>query len=208
MFRRFHKEKLGNKHEFWLLLMISFLMGITDEGLANQSVIKEKDLSPEEKLILAADDEIKKGNPRHAIEILLPLSQEGYSEALNMLGEIYHLQKDIQDYRLALHYYRQASDRGHKIAPNHLARMYLHGEGVKKDSKEALKWYIVSASRGYPLAQYNVGYCYEHGIGTEIKLERAGAWYGLAEKNAPGLLKDQFYGSGEGVTFLNKPQVQ
>ena len=53
----------------------------------------------------------------------------------------------------ALRLFRLAPNRGHRIAPFEIGRIYEKGLGVKADLSRALKWYRVSADRQYSKAR-------------------------------------------------------
>ena len=56
----------------------------------------------------------------------------------------------------ALRLLRLASNRGHRIAPFEIGRIYERGLGVKADPGQALKWYRVSADRQYSKARNKI----------------------------------------------------
>jgi uncharacterized protein len=60
-----------------------------------------------------------------------------------------------------MHWFLKSSEQGHAIAPNHIGRLYLNGEGVAKDPKEACKWYGLSAKRGDTAGKRNAQWCQE-----------------------------------------------
>jgi TPR repeat protein len=68
-----------------------------------------------------------------------------------------------RDPQAAMQWYLRALGQGHAVAPNHLGRLYLNGEGVKKDVREACKWYAVSAARGDLGGQKNAAWCKSKG---------------------------------------------
>ncbi len=51
---------------------------------------------------------------------------------------------------------RLASNRGHRIAPFEIDRIYEKGLGVKANPAQALKWYRVSADRQYSKARTKI----------------------------------------------------
>lgn len=91
----------------------------------------------------------------------LKKAESGNPNAQNHVGEILHFGKKgvPQNYLAAKYWYMKATDNGHKVAPNHLGRLYLNGEGVTKDEKEACKWYKVSADRGDKAGKANLAAC-------------------------------------------------
>jgi uncharacterized protein len=121
---------------------------------------------------------------------ILALAEKGDAEAQNKAGEMLHFGINTpQDFKGALTWYLKASAQSHPIAPNHIARLYLNGEGVSRDPKEAAKWYLLSAERGYAIAMYNVSKTYESGTGVTQDLKKAQEWLVKAEKTQPGIVK-------------------
>ena len=47
----------------------------------------------------------------------------------------------------ALRWLRRGAEGGHAIAAHTLGRVYLEGDGVKRDRQEALVWFIVADAR-------------------------------------------------------------
>jgi uncharacterized protein len=61
------------------------------------------------------------------------------------------LDRAFELFRYAATYFRNAD------AQYHLARMYLDGVGVKKDTRQAVNWLELAARKGHPLAQAVLG---------------------------------------------------
>lgn len=87
------------------------------------------------------------------------LAKNGNSDAQNLLGQYYHfgLGGLPVDFKEAKVWYEKSTKQGHPEAPNHLGRIYLNGEGVKKDKKKAKDFYYLAAKRGDVMALHN--YC-------------------------------------------------
>ena len=64
------------------------------------------------------------------------------------------------------HWYRQAAERGHPVAQDRLADLYMLGRGVARDDNEALRWYAQTAQQAYPHALCNLAYMQDEGLGT------------------------------------------
>src|SRR5579863_2827294 len=84
------------------------------------------------------------------------------------------------DYETAYRELAPAAAGGAPAAQYALARMYLSGEGVARDSANGLKWLREAATAGVGLAQYQLGACYELGIVTPQDYAEAARWYRLA----------------------------
>jgi TPR repeat protein len=75
--------------------------------------------------------------------------------AANRLGEYYHFHAVTRDFEKAKSFYLIASDFGHGLASNHLGRLFLNGEGVKRNEKKAQHYYELSCKQGYDLGCSN-----------------------------------------------------
>lgn len=64
-------------------------------------------------------------------------------------------------------WYRQAAKRGHPVAQDRLADLYMLGRGVPRDDGEALCWYARTAAQAYPHALCNLAYMQDEGLGTQ-----------------------------------------
>jgi uncharacterized protein len=109
---------------------------------------------------------------------------------------------DRGDFATAYRELAPAAAGGAPAAQYALARMYLSGEGVSRDSAEGLKWLRKAALAGVGLAQYQLGACHEMGIAVTQDYSEAARWYRLAaDRGVPaaqyrlGLL----YTNGAGV---------
>lgn len=91
--------------------------------------------------------------------------------------------KDKKDYKNALKYYKNASNKGDASAQIELGILYEKGLGTKKDIKKALAYYK-DAFKNYrddsqkDIAAYNIGLIYQYGKGNmEKDLKKAKYWY-------------------------------
>ena len=64
------------------------------------------------------------------------------------------------------HWYRQAAERGHPVAQDRLADLYMLGRGVPRDDVQALHWYARTAAQAYPHALCNLAYMQDEGLGA------------------------------------------
>jgi TPR repeat protein len=87
---------------------------------------------------------------------------------------------DRGDYETAYRELAPAAAGGAPGAQYNLARMYLSGEGVARDSAEGLKWLRKAAMAGVGPAQYQLGACNEWGIALPQDNSEAARWYGMA----------------------------
>ncbi len=90
---------------------------------------------------------------------------QGYADAQNYVGLIYHEGKGVKrDIREALKWFQKAADQGHAGAQRHEARIKndlekesFFDKGLayydKKDLQEALKWFQRADEKGHPEAQ-------------------------------------------------------
>jgi len=105
------------------------------------------------------------GTATDATEIMTPDDEEGMRHAQNNLGLCYQLGEGVaQDLSKAVHWYREAAERGHPQAQHNLALCYQHGWGVAQDAAQAVHWYRLAADQGMAEAQSALGWCYEEGL--------------------------------------------
>ncbi len=80
----------------------------------------------------------------------------GSINALNSLGYIYETGGlgVAQSQPQAVHYYRQAAEKGLPKGQLNLGRAYLYGLGVPMDSVEACKWFYLASRNGEGIAQH------------------------------------------------------
>ena len=87
---------------------------------------------------------------------------------------------DQGDFTTAYRELAPAAAGGAPAAQYALARMYLSGEGVDRDSAEGLKWLRKAAMAGVGRAQYQLGACHEWGIAATQDYGEAARWYRMA----------------------------
>jgi uncharacterized protein len=66
----------------------------------------------------------------------------------------------------AVKWYRLAADQNHTEAIQHLAMLYVTGQGVKQDAAEAAKWFRKGAELGDSDSKWGLGQCYLDGKGV------------------------------------------
>ena len=81
-----------------------------------------------------------RGDHQLALEILLPLAQEGDAKAQNNVGIIYaNAEEGLEDDEEAVRWYRLAAAQGNTAAHFNLGFMYANGSGVPEDDSEAVR---------------------------------------------------------------------
>ncbi len=87
---------------------------------------------------------------------------------------------DRGDFATAYRELAPSAAGGAPAAQYAMARMYLSGEGVSRDSAEGLKWLRKAALARVGLAQYQLGACHEWGIALTQDYSEAARWYRMA----------------------------
>ena len=104
--------------------------------------------------VLAADfkkglDAAKKGNFETALKEWRPLAEQGDSYAQYNLGLMYDYGLGvIEDYTLAVYWYRQAAEQSHAKGQYSIGYMYASGRGIAKDDTQAVYWFRKAAEQG------------------------------------------------------------
>ena len=128
-----------------------------------------------------------------AVDLYKKAAEKGHAPAMYRLGEIYlsdacHGAAPRRPNNAeAVHWFRQAADRGVSGAMNDLGICYKGGLGVQRSPAEGEKWIRLAAERGDPQALMNLA-----GYGAGMKGSKAGKPYGGAE-----WLKQVREGSGD-----------
>ena len=86
----------------------------------------------------------------------------------------------VEDYNIAISYFRRAAEKGHAGAQNGLGKCYFYGHGVAKNVSEAVRLFKLSAEKGDAGGQCSLGYCYEAGVGVTKNITEAVRLYRLA----------------------------
>lgn len=90
-----------------------------------------------------------------------------YMEAQLALGHVYAQFHVLPDAAAeCARWYRQAAERGHPVAQDRLADLYMLGRGVPRDDAQALHWYARTAAQAYPHALCNLAYMQDEGLGA------------------------------------------
>ena len=99
---------------------------------------------------------------------LLKKSAPDLIEAQLALGHVYaqiHVLPEAAGE--CVRWYRQAAERGHPVAQDRLADLYMLGRGVPQDDSAAFHWYARTAAQAYPHAFCNLAYMQDQGLGTK-----------------------------------------
>ena len=137
---------------------------------------------------------------KKALEILLPLAEDGNSQAQVTLGIMYDYGQGVsKDPVEAMKWYIKAAEQGIPVVQHDVGVKYFQGSGVKQDYLEAAKWWEQSANAGLADSQFNLGLLYYRGLGLQTDYQKAAelfqkaseqdhphAQYSLAVMNAFG----------------------
>lgn len=89
------------------------------------------------------------GDYETALNLWMPLAQNGDAEAQNYLGILYYLGFGVnKDYKKALGWYEKAARAGYADAQKNYGDMINFGRGVQKDNYQAYKWYFAASQQG------------------------------------------------------------
>ena len=86
-----------------------------------------------------------------AMALLMPMAEEGNSEAQCVVANMYHLGLGVEvNIDTAIEWYRKSSEQGYGVASNNLGSIFLVGEhGGSPDREEAKKWYQKARDQGF-----------------------------------------------------------
>jgi len=97
-------------------------------------------------------DAYNAGDHKTALQEWLSLAEQGDVRAQYNVGwmNAYGI-GTLQDYDLAVIWYRQSADQGFVDAQFNLGNMYLRGDGVEKDDTLAFTWLLKPLNKEMPL---------------------------------------------------------
>jgi len=110
----------------------------------------------------------------------------------------------LQDYNLALNWYRLAAERGHPGGQYNLAQMYELGLGVRRDTIEAAFWYRRAAEQGEVHSQHHLAAMYRDGRGVSRDPQLSLAWFEAAARQGHVEVFSELamaYQQGEGMAM-------
>ena len=139
-------------------------------------------------IILSAEpkqyvEAIEKGNYKAALNILIPLAEEGDINAQYNLGNIYgdifnYLKVGyLKDKKKAFEWFEKAALQGHTEAQHSLGYMYFTGQGIKQDYQKSFEWELKAANLGHAEAQHGIAVAYEYGLGVPKDRKKAFDWF-------------------------------
>ena len=76
-----------------------------------------------------------------ALNLLLPLAENGNPTAQNAIGTLYYAGNGVdQDHQAAVEWFRMAADQGNPQAQKNLGTAYFAGLGVPQDDEQGVFW--------------------------------------------------------------------
>ena len=143
------------------------------------------------------------------IDSLRQRADAGDAEAQYNLGVCYNYGAlVVQDYKVAVSWYRLAAGQGYASAQNSLGNRYYNGEGVSQDYAEAVKWYRLAANQGDAFAQNNLGACYYNGEGVPQDYGEVYFWWLLAAANGDDFAKEHRDIAAKELTPQRRGEIQ
>lgn len=114
-----------------------------------------------------------------------------------------------EDYSKAAYYWaRRSSEQGHLPATARLAKLYVEGVGIEKNTNTAYKLLLNSLAKNDPAIQYQLGLMYLDGKGVEANTSKA---FDLFKKSADQgyllALLDYCYYLDEGKYLIYDPEL-
>lgn len=157
---------------FVLFLLLAPMTAGCSDPSPSVKPAQKKQTVPQEKV--AAEREV-------SFEAMKTAAENGDPRAQSGLGYAYDVGEGVtQNFKTALHWYRQAAEQGYPYAQFNLAEMIRDGDGVPQSNEDALAWYKKAAMQGHSKAQYNVAMMYVNGEGVAADNVTAYAWLVLS----------------------------
>ena len=173
-----------------LLVLFVFIFALKAVSGVDISVIAEaySKLGAELKIERKTDKEYDKDLKKH-----LAGAKSGNAEEMYKLGRMIEAGEGsiTSNIPAALKWYEKAASKKNPAAINHLAGMYMTGQGVQLDIDKGLELYKQSAALGNSDAMCNLGVLSEKGVGIKANEKAATNWYQRAadKGNAVAMLK-------------------
>ncbi len=165
------------------LITITFLV------LLNATFSFSASPNPGHDLYLEGFELYKKGEINKAGQILSQASKQGSAEAAYLIGLLLYSgpppERGSKTDKVAADAYARAIKLGMKYhnnkvvrgAANMLAKMFLRGHGVSKDTSRAIKMFFLGAEKGDASSQAFIGFCYFMGVhGLKVDYIKADTW--------------------------------
>ncbi|MBO4553238.1 sel1 repeat family protein [bacterium] len=172
------------------LVLFVFIFALKAVSGVDISVIAEaySKLGAELKIERKTDKEYDKDLKKH-----LAGAKSGNAEEMYKLGRMIEAGEGsiTSNIPAALKWYEKAASKKNPAAINHLAGMYMTGQGVQLDIDKGLELYKQSAALGNSDAMSNLGVLSEKGVGIKANEKAATNWYQKAadKGNAVAMLK-------------------
>jgi uncharacterized protein len=126
----------------------------------------------------------QRGDPTTAMELLVPLAEQGDVRAQMSLGTMSY-SATPPNYEEAAKWFRLAAEQGDVVAERYLGAMYANGQGIARDDREAVKWYGRAAEQGDADAQASLAAMYSAARGTSQNYVQAHKWFSVAAARYP-----------------------
>jgi uncharacterized protein len=191
--------------KFTLMILIVGLVGVCS-GVASGQTLQD------------GLDAYDKKNYKKALEILIPLAEQGDAQAQFKLGTIYDYGRGVSpDYQQAYKWYKLSADKGNGFSIYGLAWLHRNGQRVKKKQnksndlfKKALKILRPLAEQGDAQAQVELGMSFFLGVGVPQDDNEAVKWLRLSAEQ--GHAEGQYqlsgmYSTGEVVPETDRKEA-
>jgi TPR repeat protein len=132
----------------------------------------------------------------------LPEDEPNAEAQISLGNKFYQGDGVVQNYSLAMKWYRRAAEQGNVKAQCLVGSLYSNGQGVVRDFEQAFSWYLKAAEQRDDVAQYTIGLMYFWGRGVIKDYTQALRWFHkAAERGCAGSLYfiGAMYEYGEGV---------
>tara|TARA_B110000971_G_scaffold218257_1_gene256703 strand:+ start:1264 stop:1998 length:735 start_codon:yes stop_codon:yes gene_type:complete len=119
-----------------------------------------------------------RGHYGTALRALLPLANQGNSEAQTYIGLLYEKGLGVtQSYTEAIGWYEKAGAQDSYKAQHSLGMLYFTGEGVSLDYAAAYEWFVRASDQDFPPSLYMLGLLYHQGHGIDADFDKARTWF-------------------------------
>jgi S1-C subfamily serine protease len=117
------------------------------------------------------------GDYEKAIQLWLPLAEQGHTSAQINLGVMYDQGYGVgQDFEQAASWYQAAARKHSPVAQYNLAMFLLQHKKRPGAEQDALEWFHKAAAQGYADAQYQLGMMYADGAAGQAGISDAPQW--------------------------------
>ena len=97
---------------------------------------------------LLCEGEVCEKNIARGLKLLEELAEKGVSIAGYLTGKVYLREKEWQDIKKAVLYFKKAAEDGNSYAEYQLGKIYYFGTGVRADAEKGLEYLKASADHG------------------------------------------------------------